>query len=419
MTGNITMTAPAKGLDLNFADPANLADGPFFKALAEIRERDPVFWSDFQGGWLFTRYEDVRAGFSDPRLSAKRLHINQFRSISEAERAALIPNMIRYVPDWIINVDGEQHARLRRLVTKAFSRRIVENLRPQVQALVAEILNDIEAKGEVEFIEEVAFRLPATVIMRLLGVPDEHYHKLGRWAQDVTYALASQNPPRELLISAEQCFVEMNEVFGAEFEKRKINPTPDLMTELMLARDEKDALTEDELIGMCHVLLIAGHDTTANSLGLGLVALLKNPEHRAAYMANPQEGMRYVAELLRYVAMSSTQIRVVAEPMEVGGKQLSPGQIVFLMLAGANRDPSVYENPDEINFDRDLNGSMTFGPGIHHCVGHILARMELDVFFRAFFTRFNKVEMLTDNLTYTPNYAFRGLEQLPVKFAKA
>jgi len=418
MDQNLAPRAGA-GLDINFADPKNLADDRFFSALATLRAQEPVFWSDYQQGWLFTTHADVKAGFSDPRLSAKRLHINQFRALSEAERAELIPNMIRYVPDWIINVDGEQHARLRRLVTKAFSRRIVENLRPQVQAMVQEILDDIEGKDEVEFIEEVAFRLPATVILRLLGLPEEHYHKLRGWAREVTYALASQNPPRELLIAAEQCFVEMNEVFGTEFEKRKTNPTPDLMTELMLARDEQDALSHDELIGMCHVLLIAGHDTTANSLGLGLAAWLRNPEQLAAYKAKPEAGMQFTTELLRYVAMSSTQIRIVAEPMEVGGKQLSPGQVVFLMLAGANRDPAVYAHPNEMDPERDLNASMTFAPGIHHCVGHLLARMELDVFFRAFFERFKTVEILTDELRFTPNYAFRGFERLPIRLHKA
>jgi cytochrome P450 len=416
---NIALAVAEPGLDINFADPRNLADDRFFSGLAKIRAAEPVFWSDYQHGWLFTTYKDVHAGFNDTRLSAKRLHINQFRSLSEEERAQLIPNMIRYVPDWIINVDGEQHARLRRLVTKAFSRRIVENLRPQVEALVQEILNDIEGKDHVEFIEEVAFRLPATVIMRLLGLPEENFPHLRRWARDVTYALASQNPPRELLISAEQCFVEMNEVFGAEFEKRKTNPTPDLMTELMLARDDLDALTHDELIGMCHVLLIAGHDTTANSLGLGLVSWLRNPEHLKGYLAAPEKGLKYITEMLRYVAMSSTQIRIVAEPMEVGGKSLNPGQVVFLMLAGANRDPEMFADPDVMIPERDLNSSMTFAPGIHHCVGHLLARMELDVFFRAFFERFKTVELLQDELKFTPNYAFRGLESLVVKLSKA
>jgi cytochrome P450 len=403
-------------LDIEFAHAANLADGPFFSGLARIRRDDPVFWSEYQQGWMFTRYDDVVAGFNDPRLSAKRLHVNQFGAIPESERTALIPLMMRYVPDWIINVDGEQHARLRRLVVKAFSRRIVEALRPQVSELVEQILDDLERKGEVEFIEEVAFRLPATVIMRLLGLPEHHAESLRRWGRDVTYALASQNPPRTLLLAAEQAFVEMGEVFGAEFEKRRANPTADLMTELLLARDDHDALTEDELIGMCHVILLAGHDTTANSLGLGLVAWLRHAEQRTRYLANPAEGLTYITELLRYVAMASTQIRIVTEPMQVGGKQLQPGQVVFLMIAAANRDPAVFDAPDTMILDRDPSRPLTFAPGLHHCVGHLLARMELDVFFRALFHRFPRIEMLGGAPDYSPNYAFRGLVKLPVRF---
>jgi cytochrome P450 len=407
---------PATTLDIEFARPENLADATFFAALARIRGQDPVFWSDAQHGWLFTRYEDVQLGFNDPRFSAKRLHLNQFGAIAEAERATLIPNMQRYVPDWIINVDGAQHARLRRLAVKAFSRRIIEQLRPQVVELVDQILDDVQAKGSVEFIEEVAFRLPATVIMRLLGLPEGHAENLRRWGRDVTYALASQNPPRDLLLAAEAAFVEMGEVFSAEFAKRRVNPTPDLMTELMQARDEQDALSEDELIGMCHVILIAGHDTTANSLGLGLVAWLRNPEQRAQYMARPEDGLTHITELLRYVAMSSTQLRIVTEPMQVGGKSLQPGEVVFLMIAAANRDPAAFDQPDTMILSRDPARPMTFAPGLHHCVGHLLARMELDVFFRRLFDRFSEIEMLTDTLEFSPNYAFRGLVQLPVRF---
>lgn len=409
------MADSASSLDFPFADPANLHDQVFFPRLAQIREQEPVFWSAQQGGWLFTRHADVAAGFSDKRLSAHRLHVAQFRAIPEAQRAAEIPNLIRYIPNWIINIDDEQHQRLRRLVIKAFSRKVVESLRPSVELACDQLIANALAKGECDFIEEIGFPLPASVICNLLGVPQRYMDPLRRWAVDMTSALASAHPSRELLLNAERSVKEMNELFFDEFAKRRRNPGNDLLTALVSAQDEGQSLTDEELLGLCHVLIVAGHDTTANSLGLGLVALVRNPEQRQRYLGGAMEGLAAISELLRYVAMSSTQIRISRAPVEYSGKTIPPGQVVFLMIAAANRDPQVFENPNALQFGRpNIESSCTFAPGLHHCLGHFLARMELDVLYRKLFAR-AKVELTRDKLQFTANYAFRGLESIPMR----
>lgn len=410
----------ADTLDFAFADAANLHDHVFLPKLARIREQEPVFWSAEQGGWLLTRHADVVAGFSDQRLSAVRFHVAQFGAIPQERHAQEIPNLIRYIPNWIINIDDEQHQRIRKLVMKAFSRKVVQQLRPTVDRVCDELIAKAMTAGECDFIESVAFPLPASVICGLLGVPNQYMEPLRGWARDLTTALASAHPPREVLLAAERTMREMNEVFLEEFEKRRRQPGEDLLTALLHAREDDEALSEEELLGLCHVLIVAGHDTTANALGLGLVALLRNPEQRQRYLdGNSLEPMLAMAELLRYVAMASTQIRITRAPVEYGGKAIPPGQVVFLMIAAANRDPRVFDNPDALQFGRpNIDASCTFAPGLHHCLGHMLARMELDTLYRKLFAQARKIELLSDDLRFTPNYAFRGLEQIPVRLSR-
>jgi cytochrome P450 len=363
-----------------------------------------------------TRHEDVVGAFGDSRWSAKRLHIAQFSAIPAEEHASTIPNLIRYIPDWIINIDAPQHDRIRKLVVKAFNRRVIEQMRPTVERACDELLAAALEKGSIDFIENIAFPLPAMVIIGLMGIAEEYIAPLRGWARDLTTALASAFPSRETLLAAEDTVRRMNEVFELEIKKRRQAPKADLLTSLVTAQDEADALSTEELLGLCHVLIIAGHDTTANSLGLGLVALLRNPEQSQRYLDGQFDSMKAMAELLRYVAMSSTQIRIAKEPIELRGKTIQPGQIGFLMIAAANRDPRVFENAENLNFSRiNLEKSATFAPGIHHCVGHYLARMELDILYRKLFARASKVELEVQDFQFTPNYAFRGLEAIPVR----
>ncbi|MGQ0696632.1 MAG: cytochrome P450 [Panacagrimonas sp.] len=402
-------------LDFAFANPANLHDRVFLPGLARIRETEPVMFSAQQGGWLFTRHADVTAGFSDQRLSARRLHVAQFHAIPEAERPQVIPNLLQYIPNWIINIDDDQHLRVRKLVVKAFSRKVIEAMRPSVDRACDELIAAALKKGECDFIEEIAFPLPASVICNLLGVPEEYMDPLRGWARDMTTALASAHPTRELLLNAERTVGDMNTLFLGEFEKRRRNPGADLLTALVQASEDGQSLSDEELLGLCHVLIVAGHDTTANSLGLGLVALVQNPEQRQRYLSGEVDGMQSMSELLRFVAMSATQIRITRAPVEYGGKSIPPGQVIFLMMAAANRDSSVFEQPNELLFGRpNIDVSCTFAPGIHHCVGHHLARMELDMLYRKLFAA-AKVELLSDDLQFTPNYAFRGVEKIPVR----
>lgn len=407
-------------LDFSFADPDALHDRNFFPALDRIREEEPVFWSDLQHSWILTRHEDVLNAFNDPRWSAKRLQSRQFDSIPPERRAAEIPHLARYVPDWINNVDSPQHDRLRRLLLKSFNRKVIEGLRPGIEQACDDLIERALKKREFDFVEDIAFRLPASVVVGLLGAPESCIDKMRGWANNITAALAGFAPPRETILAAEQSMQEMDEIFLAEVEKRKTHPGNDLISAMVAVMADPEALTLEEMLAVCQLAIIAGHDSTANSISLGLLALLRNPEQRAMYMDGRVDAMQAMSELLRYVSVSSTQPRVARERMVLQGKTIEPGQFAFLAITAANRDPRVFERPEVLDFTRpNLDKIAVFGPGIHHCVGHHLARIELDTLFRKLFTRVAKIELLSDDVQFQRNVVFRGIEALPVRFTAA
>lgn len=405
-------------LDLFLGDRRNIDDRVFFPAIDRIREEAPMFFSPSQQVWFISRYEDVISAFSDKRWSEKRLQGSQFSAIPEAERATVIPNLARYVPDWVNNIDSPQHDRVRRLLLKGFTRKVIESVRPAIDKTSEELIAYAAEKREFDFVNDIAFPLPAAVILQLLGVPLEHLPKMRGWANVVTAALAGVQPPRELLLAAEQAFAEMNEIFMIEIDRRKTAPGNDLITALVQAREDNgDALTLEELLGILQLVIIAGHDSTANSIGLGLLAMINNPAQMALYREGGVEPLQAMSELSRHVNVAAMQPRVALERMELHGQTVEPGQYAFVMIAAANRDPRMFENPKVLDFKRkNIDRLATFGPGFHHCVGHYLARVELDSLFRRLVQRFGKMEADTSNLQFQLNPVFRGLEALPVRF---
>ncbi len=405
-------------LDIFLGDRRNIDDRVFFPAIDRIREEAPMFWSDSQHCWFISRHEDVVNVFNDRRWSEKRLQGSQFHAIPEAQREAEIPNLIRFVPNWVNNIDSPQHDRVRRLLLKGFTRKAIEQLRPAIEQICDELVEQAAQEREFDFVDRIAFPLPAAVILKLLGVPMEHIGKMRGWANAVTAALAGVQPPRETLIAAEAAIAEMDEIFMIEIDKRKSAPGADVITTLSQAREENgDALSVEELLGILQLVIIAGHDSTANSIGLGLLAMLAHPQQMADYKAGRVDGMTAMSELLRHVNVAAMQPRVALEAMELHGQRVEPGQYAFVMIAAANRDPRVFDDPAVMNFSRrNIDRMAVFGPGFHHCVGHYLARVELECLYRRLVQRFPTMQADTSDLVFQLNPVFRGLEALPVRF---
>jgi cytochrome P450 len=326
------------------------------------------------------------------------------------------PNSLRYMPRILPNMDGPEHARLRRLFVKAFSRKIVEDLRPYVRERVATILDHAAAQRELEFNEGVARQLPGAVILRLLGMSESYLERLKAWTDGVTRALTAFDPREEWLDTLEVVVIEMLEVFTAEIAQRRAAPTGDFISALVHAVDEGDSLTVDEMIADLILVIIAGHDTTSNSMTLGVRALANQPAAWQQLREHPERGVDSIVELMRYMAMSAAQPRLAAQDFEWRGRRIRQNDIVMLMIAGGNRDPALFSDADKLDLNRTAGDrSLMFAPGLHHCIGHLLAKLQLSEFFTALAQRFDSVEIL-EPPKFMPNLVFRSVDGLKVRF---
>jgi cytochrome P450 len=268
----------------------------------------------------------------------------------------------------------------------------------------------------VDFVEEVAVAITGRVMARLLGVPERHVDRLRQWSWDLNVALGPARTP-EIMQQAERSLQEMKQILEIEIESRRQEPKGDFLGQLVSARDAGDGLTDDELLGICYVTLSAGHDTTAHSMTLGFNALVNHPAARRYLLDHPERIGESVGELMRYIAMATAQPRVADKDFDWHGQHIKQGDFVFLMIAAANRDPSVFPDPEVLDLTRATDRSLVFAAGIHHCIGHLLAKMQLSAAFPAIFTRFPNVRILDERLDWQPSLAFRGLEHLRVSLA--
>jgi cytochrome P450 len=403
------------GVDINLATLALMGDGLFGK-LNALRAHDPLFWSDLSQCWIVTGHAEINEGFSGtlPLLNGKMEAVLS-RVLPPAELHHRYPNTLRYMPRILPNMDGPEHARLRKLFVKAFSRKIVEDLRPYVRERVATILDRAAAQRDIEFNEGVARQLPGAVILRLLGMSESYLDRLKGWTDGVTRALTSFDPKVEWLDGLETVVTEMVEIFEREIEERRKTPRGDFITALVTAVDGGDTLTVDEMIGALILVIIAGHDTTSNSMTLGVRALDRNRSAWAEMRAHPERSVDAAVELMRYSAMSAGQPRLAAQDFEWRGRKIRKHDIVMLLIAGGNRDPQVFPNPENLDLSRANDQSQTFAPGLHHCIGHLLAKLQLGEFFAALTERFDRVEVLEEP-EFTPNLVFRGVAGLKVRF---
>ena len=408
------MDAQPATLSLDIHCAAELGNGLLDQARA-LREVDPIFWSEPFQSWFVTGHQECVEGFSDKLpLSTKRFLQLVMAPVPEAEREAKIPYLMKTLPNWIVNMDAPDHTRLRRLMVKAFTRKVTEDQRAFAREAIAAALDGAAGRDSVEFVEDVARRIPGRVILRLLGLPDELLPRLRSWAMALNSALGGQPNDPAVVIDAERNLLEMRELFLAEIEKRRVNPTEDFISLLVTARENDDRMSDEEVLGTLYIVLIAGHDTTMNTMVLSVATLARFPEAGEYIRNNPDRIGDIVLEMMRYIAMSFTMLRTVKHDFNWHGHALREGQFVFLIMAGANRDPKVFPNPDVLDFNRKQDENMVFAPGVHHCIGHLLAKMQVGEFLTQFCARFQP-EILDAKLSFGRSIGFRGLEHLHVK----
>lgn len=314
----------------------------------------------------------------------------------------------------MLMADPPDHTRLRRLVSRSFTPRQVERLRPAIHRLVDELLDAMAARSEIDFIAEFALPLPMDVIGELVGVPASERAAL----QPHVRAAAKGIEP---VLSAEEteasldAIVQLAEYFTDLLEDRRRAPRDDLLSALVQARENDDRLTDDEITSTAILLFSAGFETTTNLLGNGLLALLRHPRQLDDWRRHPEIASSAVEELLRFDSPVQFNLRTALEPAELLGEPLARGDRVVVLQGAANRDPARFENPDELDLRRTDNAPLSFGWGIHHCIGAPLARMEGAIAFNALLARFPRIELVRDEAHWRPSFTLRGLLDLPLR----
>ena len=397
---------------MNFAptDPGFIADP--YPAYAELRAQAPVRYDEATDHWLISRYEDVNALLRDRRFGRTYLHVATHAEMGHPDP----PD--RHAPFWdlinagILDMEPPNHTRVRRLVSKAFTPRFVENLRPGVQAIMDGLVETVAGAGEFDLMV-VAEPLPVTVIAEMLGVPEADRHHLRPWSADIC-KMYELNPTTEMQQDAVRASDEFSAYLRELARERGRKPGDDLISQLALVVDEGEKLTEDELVGTCVLLLNAGHEATVNSTLLGWWSLFRNPDALRRLRDDPSLLPGAIEELLRYDTPLQMFERWVLEPFELHGAEIPRGAELGLLFGSANRDPSVFDRPDELDLTREPNPHLTFGAGIHFCLGAPLGRQELQVSFATLMDRFPNLE-LAEEPRWKPNYIIRGLEGLRVR----
>lgn len=369
-----------------------------------LRRENPVHRGS-SGRWLLTRYEDCSSVLRDPAMSTA-----QREAKGDSDEAQLLA---AYLSNLMLFNDPPDHTRLRGLVNKAFTPRVIERLRPRITELVDELLDMAAEAGSIDVIAELGRPLPVTVIAEMLGVPAEDRATFRGWSEALAHTV-DPNMDAEAADRAAVAGVEFMAYFTNMAEERRQDPQHDLLSGLAAAEEEGDRLTADELVTNCILLLIAGHETTTNLIGNGTLALLRNPAELSRWREDPSLAKTAVEELLRYDSPVHLTARTAMEDVTVGDTEVKAGETLSLLLAAANRDPAEFADPAVLDIGRAENRHLALSSGPHFCLGAALARAEGQIALTALITRFPRLELTVDELEWNPTTTLRGLRALPL-----
>jgi cytochrome P450 len=389
---------------------------PVYALLRTVRPVLEMKIPDFDGPgvWLLTRYRDVHGVLRDPRFSADRI------------RAPMIRDNLERMPPFIqqsavgmrsmLIMDPPDHTRVRKLVNKAFTPKRIAALRGRIERLVEEELDAVADGDRMDLIHDLAEPLPAVVIAELLGVPPEDHRQFREWSRALIAAIGAPTMAARAEGSAAAAG-KIIDYLRAIIEARRTAPRDDLISAMILAQEERDALTGEELLATSNLLLLAGHETTTNLIGNGMLALLREPDQLERLRRDPALVSTAVEELLRFDGPVQATVRVALEDVEIDGHTIPEGAIVLVSIGAANHDPEVFDDPDSLDVGRDPNPHIAFGFGVHFCLGASLARLEAEIAFRELIARFPNASLVTDTPEYRPNPILRGLKRLDLALA--
>jgi cytochrome P450 len=385
---------------------------PIYSVLRTVRPvlQVPVPNYDGPGMWMLTRYRDV---LRDPRFSVERIRAPLVR-----DNLARMPEFLRQSAQGLrsmLIMDPPDHTRVRKLVNKAFTPKRIAALRAHVETIANELADAAREKGRFDLIHDVAEPLPAIVIAELLGVPAEDHRQFREWSSALIAGFAA--PSAEARAASTEAGRSLFAYLADTIAARRRAPREDLISAMIQAQEERDALTDAELLATSNLLLLAGHETTTNLIGNGMLALLREPEEWRCLCADPALLPTAIEELLRYDGPVQATVRVALEDVAIDEHVLPAGALVLVGIGAANHDPATFARPDELDLARNPNPHLAFGFGTHFCLGAPLARLEAQLAFEALTRRFPELTLVDDTPRYRPNPVLRGLQRLEVRGA--
>jgi cytochrome P450 len=409
---SVSSTAESQALLLQLLDPANRADP--YSVYRQFRDNGPLHLPD-ANLTVFSAYRDCDEAMRHPSSSVER------RKSTIAQRlfadVADGANVRMQGPPMFLFLDPPDHTRLRKLVSKAFVPKVVNELAPEITALVDGLLDGIAQRGRFDVISDLAYPLPVAVICRLLGIPLEDEPEFGRASALIAQALdpffAITGEPSEGMLERLRAAQWLREYLHELIDQRRSHPGDDLMSRLIAVEESGDQLAEDEIVSTCSLLLVAGHETTVNLIANAILAMLRHPGQWTALGADPERASAVIEETLRYDPSVQLVARIAIEDMMIGDTPVAKGDTMLLLLAAAARDAAEFERPEIFDPDRKAFRHLSFGKGLHYCLGAPLARLEATVALSAVTARFPEAR-LDGEPVYKPNVTLRGVSSLAV-----
>jgi len=402
--------------DLNIVSPANLLNPvPLCRYL---QETEPVYWSQELQSWLVTRYEDVTALFRDPRMSADRMRVYVEHQLREVD-ADVIKPFLRIAERQMLNRDSTEHARLRRNANPGFTPQALEGFRPTIRQTADSLLDEVQKAGRMDLVSEFTELLPARVIMDLFAIPAKDRRSFQEWSSDAVrlFGITTQDDLQEVARKTNAANVKLFEYLKSFVAERRAKPGSDMLSTMIHAQ-EGGRLDEEELIANALLIVVAGHVTTVDQLANGVHALLTHPEQLRKLKEDPSLIKSAVEEMMRFGPAVPFIHRIATEDIELRGKTIKRGQVVFLGMAAANRDPSVFPEPDRFDITRQNNKHLSFAFGPHTCIGATLARYDMEFGVGRLLERMPDLRLDEERASRIKCHSlvFRGFETLPVRW---
>ncbi len=395
-------------MDINVTSPAFYGGDPY-PAYSWLQQHAPVYWDAASDAWVVSRYRDV-------------VHVSKRSDVFSAE-PSILPNRDMQIS--IACMDNPRHQRLRKLINKGFTPRMVGKLEPKARAILTECLDAIADKGSCDLVRDVAVPLPMVIIAEMMGIPREHYERFYQWSDELITSTTASVDDADALTRAATAYVEYGAYLQGIFEKVRREPRDDLVSILVSAQadgalaEDEEAMENDELVMFMTLLLVAGNETTRNAISGGMEALIRNPEQRQRLLDEPGLMGQAVEEVLRYVSPIVCFRRTAMRDTEIRGQRIEAGQKVIMLYQAANRDPEVFERPDEFDVTRSPNPHLAFGIGNHFCLGANLARMEIRVALEELLRRFPDMTFAPDTSPVRiASTLVRGIDSMPVVFGR-